>query len=44
MRAALIACAVFWLIVGAVILAWIRHDVNQTCGNDTSCRVQMEAP
>ena len=40
MRAALIACAAFCLLV----LFWIAHDVNQTCGNDTACRVQIEAP
>ena len=36
----MIVCAVFWLLV----LAWIIHDVNQTCGEDMACRVQMEAP
>ena len=40
MRAALIACALLCLLV----LAWIRHDVNATCGNDMACRVQLEAP
>jgi hypothetical protein len=39
-RAALIACAVFWLLV----LAWIIHDVSATCGTDNACRIQMEAP
>lgn len=40
MRAALIACAVFWLLM----LAWIAHDVNATCDGDMACRIQMEAP
>jgi len=40
MKAALIACAAFWLLV----LVWIAHDVNLACGSDMACRVQMEAP
>ena len=40
MKAALIACLVFWLILAA----WIIHDVSATCGRDMFCRVQMEAP
>ena len=40
MRAALLACAVFWLLM----LAWLIHDVNATCGADTACKIQMEAP
>ena len=41
MRAALIACSLFWCLL---MLAWIIHDVNRTCGNDFACKVQMEAP
>ena len=41
MKAALIACALFWCLLLGL---WIAHDVNETCGADTACRAQEESP
>ena len=40
MRVALVVL-VIWC---TLMLAWIAHDVNQTCGSDMRCRIEMESP
>ena len=44
MKAALIACALFWLLVAGAMCAWIAHDVNQACGADMDCIIEQESP
>jgi hypothetical protein len=31
-------------LLAVAVVAWIESDINDACGSDVRCHVQMEAP